>query len=145
MHDWFKSYRYGNEDGRWIANGWTFSSISIWNGLPFFFYYYHTSLLNMFTSHIHVFHTFFHCLKLYLTLFKAFILLITFELITVITTFLSYIRKGKYRPATTTPSRSGYLPWILKWVGLESSGRRLISSIGTTKIIAFFLAKKKKI
>ena len=40
----------------------------------------------------------------------------------------SYIRKGKYRPATTTTtpappvSRSGYPPWILKRGGLESSG-----------------------
>ena len=35
-------------------------------------------------------------------------------------------------------SRSGYPPWILKRGGLESSGRRLISSIGKTKRIAFF-------
>ena len=52
----------------------------------------------------------------------------------------SYIRKGKCRPATTTTppvSRSGYPPWILKRAGLESSGRRLISSIGKTKGIAF--------
>ena len=35
-------------------------------------------------------------------------------------------------------SRSGYPPWILKRAGLESSGRRLISSIGKTKGIAFF-------
>ena len=39
----------------------------------------------------------------------------------------SNIRKGKYRPATTTTpappvSRSGYPPWILKRAGLESSG-----------------------
>ena len=46
---------------------------------------------------------------------------------------LSYIRKGKCRPATTPtptptpPSRSGYPPWILKRGGLESSGRRLNS------------------
>ena len=45
----------------------------------------------------------------------------------------SYIRKEKYRPATTTPatatavSRSGDPPWILKRGGLESSGRRQIS------------------
>ena len=49
----------------------------------------------------------------------------------------SYIRKEKYRPATTTPatatttatavSRSGYPPWILKRAGLESSGQRLLS------------------
>jgi hypothetical protein len=46
--------------------------------------------------------------------------------------FISNIRKGKYRPATptttrTTPTRSGYLPWILKRGGLESSGR-IVSS-----------------
>ena len=44
---------------------------------------------------------------------------------------VSYIRKGKCRPATpTTPtavSRSGDPPRILKWAGLESSGRRLNS------------------
>ena len=52
---------------------------------------------------------------------------------------ISYIRKGKYRPATpaTPPSRSGDPPWVLKWAGLESSGRRIIYSIGKTKIIAF--------
>ena len=57
---------------------------------------------------------------------------------------LSYIRKGKYRPATTTPatavSRSGYPPWILKRGGLESSGRRLISSIGKIKGLVFFFS-----
>ena len=35
-------------------------------------------------------------------------------------------------------SRSGDPPWILKRAGLESSGRRLISSIGKSKGIAFF-------
>ena len=58
----------------------------------------------------------------------------------------SYIRKEKYRPATTPAapmSRSGYPPWILKRGGVESSGRRLISSIGKTKRIAFFFCKKK--
>ena len=40
-------------------------------------------------------------------------------------------------------SRSGYPPWILKWGGLESSGQRLISSIGKTKRIGFFSAKTK--
>ena len=35
-------------------------------------------------------------------------------------------------------SRSGYPPWILKRGALESSGQRLISSIGKTKKIAFF-------
>ena len=46
----------------------------------------------------------------------------------------------KYRPATTTPpvSRSGYPPWNLKSGGVESSGRRLISSFGKTKRKAFF-------
>ena len=42
----------------------------------------------------------------------------------------SYIRKGKCRPATPAAppvSRSGDPPWILKWAGLESSGRRLNS------------------
>ena len=44
-------------------------------------------------------------------------------------------------------SRSGYLPWILKWAGLESFGQRLISSIGKTKRIVFnfFFCKKKNI
>ena len=42
-------------------------------------------------------------------------------------------------------SRSYYPPWILKRAGLESSGRRLISSIGKTKIIAFFFLAKKNI
>ena len=56
----------------------------------------------------------------------------------------SYIRKEKYRPATTPVASAApmscsiYPPWILKWAGLESSGRRLISSIVKTKIIAFF-------
>ena len=36
-------------------------------------------------------------------------------------------------------------PWILKWGGLESSGQRLIASIGKTKRIAFFSAKKNKL
>ena len=47
---------------------------------------------------------------------------------------VSYIRKETYRPATTPSadpiSRTGYPPWILKQSGLESSGQRLISSIG---------------
>ena len=34
-------------------------------------------------------------------------------------------------------SRSGYPPWILKRGGLESSGRRLISSIGKIKRVEF--------
>ena len=34
-------------------------------------------------------------------------------------------------------SRSGDPPWILKWARLESSGRRLISSIGKARRIAF--------
>ena len=45
------------------------------------------------------------------------------------------------------PSRSGYPPLNLKRAGLESSGRRLISSIVKSKGIAFFfsfLKKKKK-
>ena len=58
---------------------------------------------------------------------------------------ISYIKKGKYRPATTTPtspSRSCYHSWILKRGGLDTSGRRLISAIGKTKRIAFFWTKK---
>ena len=39
-------------------------------------------------------------------------------------------------------SRSGTPPWILKLGGLESSSGIIISSIGKTKIIAFFPAKK---
>ena len=35
--------------------------------------------------------------------------------------------------------------WILKWVGLESSGQRLISLNGKTKRIAFFAMRKKNI
>ena len=38
-------------------------------------------------------------------------------------------------------SRLGYPPWILKQGGLDSSGQRLISSIGKTERF-FFLAKK---
>ena len=38
-------------------------------------------------------------------------------------------------------SRSGYPPWILKVDGLQSSGHRLISSIGKTKSMAFFWKK----
>ena len=41
-------------------------------------------------------------------------------------------------------SRSDHPPWILKRGGLESSGQRLISSIGKTKGIAFFFFGKKK-
>ena len=41
-------------------------------------------------------------------------------------------------PPPPPPSRSYYPPWILKRAGLESSGRRLISSIGKTMGIAFF-------
>ena len=44
------------------------------------------------------------------------------------------------------PSRSeDPPPWILKQAGLESSGQRLISSIGKTKRIAFFFRPKKNI
>ena len=64
----------------------------------------------------------------------------------------SYIRKGKYRPATPTAaaappavSRSGDLPWILKRVGLETFGQRLKSSISKTKRIAVFFPAKKNI
>ena len=53
---------------------------------------------------------------------------------------ISYIRKGQYTPAPTTPiplSRSGEIPLILKLGGLESSGQRLISSNSKTKIIEY--------
>ena len=56
----------------------------------------------------------------------------------------SFIRKGKYHLATPALWRSGYPPWNLKQGGLKSSCWRLISSIGKTKIIAFFLQEKKK-
>ena len=55
----------------------------------------------------------------------------------------SYIRKGKYCPATITAdaaaSRSYYPPppWILKWGGLESSGERLMSLNGKAKRVIF--------
>ena len=56
----------------------------------------------------------------------------------------SYIRKENYRPATTPAAAPAAAPmyvtlrgppWILKGSGLESSGQRLISSIGQTKRI----------
>ena len=56
----------------------------------------------------------------------------------------SAIRKGKYCPATPTTSTapavspSGFPPGFSN--GLESSGQRVISSIGKTKKIAFFSA-----
>ena len=53
---------------------------------------------------------------------------------------ISYIRKGQYTPAPTTPipvSRSGEIPLILKLGGLKSSGQRLISSNSKTKIIEY--------
>ena len=60
----------------------------------------------------------------------------------------SYIRKGKYCPATAAAaaalSRSGYSPSILKWGGLESPGQRLISSSGKTNRIALFIWRKNK-
>ena len=40
--------------------------------------------------------------------------------------------------------RSWYTPWILKWGRQESSGRRLFSSIGKTKMIAFYLLFRQK-
>ena len=59
-----------------------------------------------------------------------------------ITFHTTYIRKEKYRPATTPAAAATPMyvtltgpPWILKWAGLESSGQRLISSIGKTKRI----------
>jgi hypothetical protein len=65
---------------------------------------------------------------------------------------LPNIRKGKYRPDTIPAaavcacmSRLGYPPWILKWGELESSGQRLISSIGKTKGKRHFFQQEKKI
>ena len=60
----------------------------------------------------------------------------------------SYIRKGKYCPATPPPppppSRSQRTrPGLKKRGGLESSGQRLISSNGKTKRIAFFFGQIK--
>ena len=42
-------------------------------------------------------------------------------------------------------SRSDHTPWILKQGGRESSGQRIISSIGKTKKIALFSVFKKKV
>ena len=56
----------------------------------------------------------------------------------------SYIRKGKYRPATTTATTAAVSrsrdppPWFLKHGELECSGRRLSSLNGRTKRIAYF-------
>ena len=50
----------------------------------------------------------------------------------------SYIRHKDFRSSSVRVSRSEYPPWILKGGELESYGRRLISSIGKTKRIAFF-------
>ena len=52
---------------------------------------------------------------------------------------LYYIRHKDYRPFVHPPSRLCYPPWILKRGGLESSGQRLISSVGKTKRIAFII------
>ena len=49
----------------------------------------------------------------------------------------SYIRHKDFI-CPSPPSGSGYPPRILKQAGLESSGQRLISSIGETKRIGFF-------
>ena len=56
--------------------------------------------------------------------------------------------KGNYRPATTTttpaPSRSQWLPWILKLVELESFGQIIISlNIKPERIIASSFFKEK--
>ena len=53
------------------------------------------------------------------------------------------MRHKNFRPPSVLlrPSRSDHSPWILKRGGLDSSGRRLISSIGKTKRIAIFSAK----
>ena len=48
----------------------------------------------------------------------------------------SYIRLKDFR--LFVRHAQGTPPWILKRGGLESSGRRLISSNGKTKLIVFF-------
>ena len=50
------------------------------------------------------------------------------------------MRISVLRPDFVLPNAQG-TPWNLKRGGLESSGQRLISLIGKTKSIAFFLAK----
>ena len=59
----------------------------------------------------------------------------------------SYIRHKDFRLPSVLclPWRSCYPPWILKRGGLESSGQRIISSMGKTKRTAFFsfFGKKK--
>ena len=56
-------------------------------------------------------------------------------------------RRISFVRASVRPSRSGDPPWNLKRAGLESSGWRLVSSIGKTKKITFcfFFQRKKKI
>ena len=55
-----------------------------------------------------------------------------------------YVSKADINPILDTRisvrpslSRSGYLPWILKWTGLESSGK-------TKKISVFFGQKERR-
>ena len=57
---------------------------------------------------------------------------------------LFYFRHKDFGPSSVCPSRSGYPPWNLKRGGLESSGQRLISSIGKTKRRALFFFNKQK-
>ena len=69
----------------------------------------------------------------------------SFQLVLVIlrsSTSLILNQKGGF--PSVRMSCSGYPPWILKRAGLESSGRRLISSIGKTKGIAIFFFWQKK-
>ena len=65
---------------------------------------------------------------------------VNFNLICLVGTLFqeSNIRHKDFRSSRLRPWRSDHPPWILKRGGLESSGQRLISSIGKTKIIAFF-------
>ena len=58
----------------------------------------------------------------------------------------SKIRQENFRPFDFVLRNAHGIPrWILKWGGLESSGRRLTSSFGKTKRIAFFFFGEKKI
>ena len=76
---------------------------------------------------------------------KKYILCYRFRAMNIIMPCHILIRKGKYRPGTTTTptplSRSEDPSSITKWAWLESSGRRLISSISITKKKVFFWEK----
>ena len=76
-----------------------------------------------------------------------------YRVLKILLSSVSNIRHTDFRPSwfflcpSSRPagwlSRSRDRPWFPKQVGLESSGRRLISSNGKTNRIAFFSVKKK--